>query len=368
MRLFRFLLTALFGVMTATLILVVAAYAYIAPELPSIEVLRNVELQVPLRVFDRDQRLIAEFGEKRRTPVVIAEVPDLLIKAFLAAEDDRFFQHPGVDYQGLLRAGFELARTGEKRQGGSTITMQVARNFFLTSEKTYLRKVTEILLALKIERELSKNEILELYLNKIYLGQRAYGIAAAAQVYYGTTLDALTVAQMAMIAGLPKAPSRYNPITDSQRAVVRRNYVLDPDGPHADEVVGRAQAFEGGGDDRPDLRLERLVLLHRHVRDGTAHDDHLAGRVGLGRGRNRGPARIGVDGWSGLLGVGGRGRLNGICRRRGGSRGARWAGSEIGGSSSPAVRLEGGLGGGRRAGSSCGPFFRWRFRADGGIG
>lgn len=227
MKLLRFLLTALFSVMTAALVTVVAAYAYIAPELPSTEMLRDVQLQVPLRVYDRDQRLIAEFGEKRRTPVAIAEVPDLLVKAFLAAEDDRFFQHPGVDYQGLVRAGLELARTGEKRQGGSTITMQVARNFFLTSEKTYLRKLTEILLALKIERELSKNEILELYLNKIYLGHRAYGIAAAAQVYYGTSLDALSVAQMAMIAGLPKAPSRYNPISDPQRAVIRRNYVLD---------------------------------------------------------------------------------------------------------------------------------------------
>lgn len=227
MRFLRFLLAALFSVMTAALIAVVAAYAYIAPELPSTEALRDVQLQVPLRVYDRDQRLIAEFGEKRRTPVAIAEVPDLLVKAFLAAEDDRFFQHPGVDYQGLVRAGLELARTGEKRQGGSTITMQVARNFFLTSEKTYLRKLTEILLALKIERELNKDEILELYLNKIYLGHRAYGIAAAAQVYYGTSLDALSVAQMAMIAGLPKAPSRYNPISDPQRAVIRRNYVLD---------------------------------------------------------------------------------------------------------------------------------------------
>ena len=226
-RLLRFLLTALFGVITATLLLAVAAYAYIAPELPSTDKLRDVELQVPLRVYDRNRRLIAEFGEKRRIPVVMEQVPKLMIQAFLAAEDDRFFEHPGVDYQGLLRAGFALARTGEKRQGGSTITMQVARNFFLSSEKTYLRKVTEILLALKIERELSKNEILELYLNKIYLGQRAYGVAAAAQVYYGASLDSLSLAQMAMIAGLPKAPSASNPITNPRRAVARRNYILD---------------------------------------------------------------------------------------------------------------------------------------------
>jgi penicillin-binding protein 1A len=226
MNLLRLILTALFGVMTSALILAVGLYAYIAPELPSTEALRDIQLQVPLRVYSRDERLIAEFGEKRRIPVTIDKVPELMVKAFLAAEDDRFFEHPGVDYQGLLRAGFELARTGEKRQGGSTITMQVARNFFLTTDKTYLRKLTEILLALKIERELTKNQILELYLNKIYLGQRAYGIGAAAQVYYGTTLDALTLAQTAMIAGLPKAPSLYNPITDSKRAVVRRNYIL----------------------------------------------------------------------------------------------------------------------------------------------
>ena len=226
MNLLRLILTALFGAMTSALLLAVGLYAYIAPELPSIQALRDVQLQVPLRVYSRDEHLIAEFGEKRRIPVAIDKVPELMIKAFLAAEDDRFFEHPGVDYQGLLRAGFELARTGEKRQGGSTITMQVARNFFLTTDKTYLRKLTEILLALKIERELTKNEILDLYLNKIYLGQRAYGIGAAAQVYYGTTLDALTLAQTAMIAGLPKAPSSYNPVTNSKRAVVRRNYIL----------------------------------------------------------------------------------------------------------------------------------------------
>lgn len=226
MKLLRLLLTALFGVMTAALLVTAGAYVYIAPQLPSIEALRDVQLQVPLRVYSRDELLIAEFGEKRRIPVSIDQVPDLMVKAFLAAEDDRFFQHPGVDYQGLLRAGFELVRTGEKRQGGSTITMQVARNFFLTSEKTYLRKLTEIFLALKIERELTKEQILELYLNKIYMGQRAYGIGAAAHVYYGSTLDQLSVAQIAMIAGLPKAPSRYNPVADPQRAAVRRNYIL----------------------------------------------------------------------------------------------------------------------------------------------
>jgi penicillin-binding protein 1A len=149
-----------------------------------------------------------------------------MTQAVLAAEDDRFFEHPGVDYQGLLRAAFYLVRTGEKGQGGSTITMQVARNFFLSSEKTYLRKLNEIMLALKIEDELSKEDILALYLNKIYLGNRAYGVGAAAQIYYGVPVNRLTIAQLAMIAGLPKAPSRYNPIINPARALLRRNYVL----------------------------------------------------------------------------------------------------------------------------------------------
>ncbi len=199
---------------------------YLNPKLPSIANLADAALQVPLRIYTRDGKLIAEYGDKRRIPVHIQQVPDQLVKAFLAAEDDRFYEHPGVDYQGMLRAAFKLASTGTKSQGGSTITMQVARNFFLSNKKTYLRKLNEILLALKIERELDKSQILELYLNKIYLGNRAYGVAAAAQIYYGRTMDQLTLPQMAMIAGLPKAPSRYNPISDPSRAVIRRNYVL----------------------------------------------------------------------------------------------------------------------------------------------
>ena len=202
------------------------AYWYLEPKLPSAETLRDVHLQVPLRVYTRDDQLMAEFGEKRRTPLQLHEVPERLIQAFLAGEDDRFFEHPGVDWQGLTRAVLYLVRTGEKGPGGSTITMQVARNFFLTREKTYIRKLNEILLALKIEREFSKEEILELYVNKIFLGQRAYGVGAAAQVYYGRTVTELTLPQLAMIAGLPKAPSRFNPIADPEQAVVRRNYVL----------------------------------------------------------------------------------------------------------------------------------------------
>ncbi|MDZ4149887.1 MAG: transglycosylase domain-containing protein, partial [Methylicorpusculum sp.] len=170
--------------------------------------------------------LIAQFGEKKRIPFTMAQVPEQLVKAFLAAEDDSFFEHPGVDINGLLRAGLQLALTGKKMQGGSTITMQVTRNFLLNNEKTYTRKLKEIILALKIEREYSKQKILELYLNQIFMGHRAYGIAAAAQVYYDKSLAKLSLAEQAMIAGLPKAPSLYNPITNESRALQRRNYVL----------------------------------------------------------------------------------------------------------------------------------------------
>ena len=199
---------------------------YLLPQLPDISNLQDIKLQIPLRIYSQDNSLIAEFGEKRRQPILIDEVPTSAMQAFLAAEDDRFYQHPGVDWQGIMRAVVHLVRTGDKTQGGSTITMQVARNFFLSREKTYLRKLNEIFLALKIERELSKDKILELYLNKIYLGHRSYGLAAAAQTYYGVDIDELTLAQMAMLAALPKAPSSTNPITSPDRAKNRRNYVL----------------------------------------------------------------------------------------------------------------------------------------------
>ena len=210
-----------FGIVT-----VVIVSWYVLPGLPDIETLKDVRMQVPLRIYSSDLSLIAEFGEKRRTPIIIDDVQPKLIEAFLAAEDDRFYVHPGVDWQGIARAVYSLIKTGSKKQGGSTITMQVARNFFLSREKTYLRKLNEIFLAFKIERELSKDAILELYLNKIYLGQRAYGIAAAAQVYYGTDINSLTLPQIAMVAGLPKAPSTTNPVTNPERALIRRNYVL----------------------------------------------------------------------------------------------------------------------------------------------
>ena len=199
---------------------------YLLPQLPDVGKLQDVKLQVPLRIYSQEDSLIAEFGEKRRRPISIEEVPTPIIQAFLAAEDDRFYQHPGVDWQGIMRAVIHLIKTGDKTQGGSTITMQVARNFFLSREKTYLRKLNEIFLALKIERELSKDQILELYLNKIYLGHRSYGIAAASQAYYGVEINELTLAQVAMLASLPKAPSSTNPVTNPARAKARRNYVL----------------------------------------------------------------------------------------------------------------------------------------------
>ena len=222
LALFRIVLLA--GLLGAALL---AGWAWLIwPTLPSIEVLKDVHLQTPLRVYARDGRLIAEFGEKRRIPLRLDQIPPALVQAALAAEDERFFEHPGVDWQGLARAGLYLLRTGEKGPGGSTVTMQVARNFFLGREKTYERKLKEILLALDIERRLSKDEILELYFNKIFFGHRAYGVGAAAQVYYGRPLDELGLAELAMVAGLPKAPSRFNPIVNPQRALQRRDYVL----------------------------------------------------------------------------------------------------------------------------------------------
>ncbi|MBE9532566.1 MAG: penicillin-binding protein 1A [Proteobacteria bacterium] len=205
---------------------IAGVYYTLAPSLPSTDILKQIPFQVPLRIFSAEGKLIAEFGEKRRIPVEYTDVPKPLVQAFLASEDDRFFEHPGVDYQGILRAVYSLAMTGQKAQGGSTITMQVARNFFLSNEKTYVRKLNEIILAFQIEQILTKEEILTLYLNKIYLGKRSYGIGAAANVYYGRSLDELTLAEFAMIAGLPKAPSRYNPLTNPARAQLRRNYVL----------------------------------------------------------------------------------------------------------------------------------------------
>lgn len=203
-----------------------ATLAVFLPQLPSIEKIREIPLKVPLRVYSVDGALLAEYGDFRREPVTIDEAPERLIQAILAAEDDRFFKHHGVDFVGVGRAFLANLKAGGIDQGASTITMQVARNYFLTKEKTYTRKIKEVLLSFKIERLLSKDEILELYINKIFLGHRAYGFAAAAKAYYDAELDQLTLAQIAMLAGLPKAPSRTNPISNPARAVERRNYVL----------------------------------------------------------------------------------------------------------------------------------------------
>ncbi len=198
----------------------------IESQLPSVQSLREPNLGAPLRIFSADGKLMGEFGAERRSPLAYEQFPDQVIKAFLAAEDDQFFEHSGVDYVGLVRAALKLAATGEKRQGGSTITMQLARNVFLTPERSYERKIKEILLAQKIERELDKKRILEIYLNRIFLGTRAYGVAAAAYVYFGKTLDELTLSETAVLAALPKAPSALNPISNPKRALERRDYVL----------------------------------------------------------------------------------------------------------------------------------------------
>ncbi|OGS92583.1 MAG: penicillin-binding protein [Gallionellales bacterium GWA2_59_43] len=196
------------------------------PTLPSLDALTDYRPKIPLRVYSADGALLGEFGEERRALVRIAEVPDVMKHAILAAEDDRFYQHGGVDYMGVLRAALSNFTSGGAKQGASTITMQVARNFFLSKEKTLSRKFNEVLLAFKIEHNLSKDQILELYFNQIYLGQRAYGFAAASQIYFGKPLNQLTAAEAAMLAGLPKAPSAYNPVVNPKRAKLRQMYVL----------------------------------------------------------------------------------------------------------------------------------------------
>jgi penicillin-binding protein 1A len=225
-KLFRWLLVIALVSSVLGIAAVGIAYLVFKPDLPDVETLHDVQMQVPLRVFSRDGKLLGVFGEKRRIPVAVDDIPDCLKQAFLAGEDARFYEHFGLDYQGISRAVWSLATTGEKTIGGSTITQQLARNFFLSNEKTFTRKIKEAFLALKIERELDKDTILELYMNKIFLGHRAYGVGAAAEVYYGRSPDQLSLAQCAMIAALPKAPSRINPITSPERAVERRNYVL----------------------------------------------------------------------------------------------------------------------------------------------
>ncbi|NLW05962.1 MAG: PBP1A family penicillin-binding protein [Pseudomonadaceae bacterium] len=195
-------------------------------QLQNMDALLSEQLEIPMRIYTADHLLMAEFGEHRRTRINYQDIPKRYIEALLAAEDTSFYEHPGVDIKGLARAAVQLADSGQIQSGGSTITMQVTRNYLLTRDRTFARKIREILLSLRLEQQLSKEQILELYVNKIYLGNRAYGIVAAAEVYYGKSLQELSLAQLAMIAGLPKAPSAYNPLANPRRALIRRNWIL----------------------------------------------------------------------------------------------------------------------------------------------
>ncbi|MDD5250404.1 MAG: penicillin-binding protein 1A [Rhodocyclaceae bacterium] len=226
MRWFIVPVTVVAGLVLMGLALAGIIFILAYPQLPSVQVLTDYRPKIPLRIYTSDGHLIGEFGEERRDFVHIQDVPEVMKHAILAAEDERFYQHPGIDTLGILRAAYSNFVGGGKRQGASTITMQVARNFFLSTEKTLTRKAYEALLAFKIEHNLTKDEILQIYINQIYLGQRAYGFSAAAQIYFGKPLKELSVAEAAMLAGLPKAPSAYNPVANPKRAHLRQAYVL----------------------------------------------------------------------------------------------------------------------------------------------
>src|SRR5262249_55788264 len=245
LRWFAFPALALAGLGVAGLALAGFVVLVAYPNLPSIEALTEYQPKIPLRVYTADGLLIGEVCEERRSVVNIEDVPELMKQAILAAEDERFYQHTGVDYHGVLRAAYSNLLTGGKTQGASTITMQVARNFFLSREKTLTRKLYEALLAFKIENSLTKDQILEIYINQIYLGQRAYGFGAAAQAYYGKTFPHLNVREIARLAGLPKAPSSFTPVISPKRAKQRQLYILKRMrdlGMLADEQYQEAQA------------------------------------------------------------------------------------------------------------------------------
>jgi len=247
----------------AALIGIMLILAY--PQLPSLEAVTDYRPKIPLRIYSSDGYLIGEFGEERRDFVRIEAVPTVMKQAILAAEDDRFYKHPGVDTMGVLRAAFANLVSGGKRQGASTLTMQVARNFFLSSEKTLTRKLYEALLAIKIEHSLSKNEIFQLYVNQIYLGQRAYGFSSAAQIYFGKSLKDITIAEAAMLGGLPKAPSAYNPVANPKRAQLRQRYVLH-------------RMFELGFISAAQLKeaQEEVLKIKRNPNEFALHADYVA--------------------------------------------------------------------------------------------
>jgi len=224
-RLILIAFASLFGLGAIGVLVLVFALAMAYPNLPALDTITDYRPKMPLRIFTADNVLIGEFGEERRTLVHFKDIPDVMKKAVLSIEDDRFYEHSGIDYLGIMRAAFRNA-TGGARQGASTITQQVARNFFLSSEQTFKRKAYEAMLAWKIEKNLSKDQILELYMNQIYLGQRAFGFQSAAQIYFGKDLRDISVAEAAMLAGLPKAPSAYNPVVNPTRAKTRQQYIL----------------------------------------------------------------------------------------------------------------------------------------------
>ncbi|MCC6535202.1 MAG: penicillin-binding protein 1A [Burkholderiales bacterium] len=256
---------ALFALPLAAILLVVFAAILAYPGLPSLEALTDYQPKIPLRVYTADGVLIGEFGEERRALIRIEDVPDNMKKAILAAEDERFYRHGGVDYFGVARAAISNFTSGAVKQGASTITMQVARNFFLSKEKTFTRKFNEMLLAFKIEHSLAKDEILQLYVNQIFLGQRAHGFAAAAQIYFGKNLKDLSLAETAMLAGLPKAPSRFNPVANLKRAKARQLYVL-----RRMRELGYITEAQFQSADREELAIKGLL------QEFTIRADHFA--------------------------------------------------------------------------------------------
>jgi penicillin-binding protein 1A len=252
----------------AALLLAGLAVALVYPNLPSLQSLTEYQPKIPLRIYTAEGVMIGEFGEERRAVVAIADVPPQLKNAIIAAEDERFYEHAGIDYIGVLRAAYANLAARGARQGASTITMQVARNFFLSSEKTLNRKLYEALLAFKIEHSLTKDQILELYVNQIYLGQRAYGFGAASQIYYGKALEQLSLAEMAMLAGLPKAPSTYNPVANPQRAKQRQQYVLR-----------RMTELGYITQEEHDKAYQAPLRTRREVREYSVHAEYVAEMV-----------------------------------------------------------------------------------------
>ncbi len=264
LRWFLYPIVFLVGLTAMAIALAAVVLSLTYPNLPSLEILTDYRPKVPLRVYTADGYLIGEFGEERRAIVNIQDVPPIMKQAILAAEDERFYQHGGVDTLGVLRALHANLLGGGKRQGASTITQQVAKNFFLSSEKTYTRKLYEALLSFKIESNLSKDQILELYINQIFLGQRAYGFAAAAQTYFGKPLAELTLAEAAMLAGLPKAPSAYNPVVNPKRARVRQQYVLR-----------RMSELGFISDAQYEAALQQALVIKRDVNEAPVHAEFV---------------------------------------------------------------------------------------------